>query len=381
MLAAAIAAGGAFLPSCQKDDSPKETPKTALNIVTNPGSAAGNYSFVTVKANGHWTLTVKADSAWARINMKEGDGNHSDIVLDWDSNGNKNSRSCTLELICAPDTVSSVFIQLGVGEKEKPSIKADPVMPWMELPATDSKDLFFKTYPMTIDGKTYRNYSYYWDTENLVARWVAYPMNSTLAKGSCGRSDAWNVDNSFSEQYQPVLYSPYTNGGNWARGHQIPSADRQILEYNKQTFYGVNMTPQNHTLNSGKWAEAEAFVRTRCRSFDTLYVVTGCVLNGGLGTVQDNMGKNVTIPRAYFKALLGYSKAKTIGITAQTGGYTAIGFYFYNEPYSGSIKNAMKTIDELEAITGFDFFVNLPPAIGEMKASTVESTVDQWWKN
>ena len=90
----------------------------------------------------------------------------------------------------------------------------------------------------------------------------------------------------------------------------------------------------------------------------------------------DNEGKKVTVPTAYYKALLGYKKDGTLGITAQTGGYTACAFWFPHEAYSGNVMDKSMTIAELEEKTGFDFFVNLP----EKTAEKVEKTKDTWWK-
>ena len=86
------------------------------------------------------------------------------------------------------------------------------------------------------------------------------------------------------------------------------------------------------------------------------------------------------MPTAYFKALLGYTKAGTIGITSQTGGYTALGFWYEHEPYSGEVMDRALTIAELEEQTGFDFFVNLKSKIGQELYEKVETTKDGWWK-
>ena len=111
-------------------------------------------------------------------------------------------------------------------------------------------------------------------------------------------------------------------------------------------------------------------------------MVTGCVVEGSTSYAYDNEGKKVTAPVGYYKALLGYQKSPAVGITAQTHGYTGVAFYFENRAYSGNNykANAM-TIDELEAKTGVDFFVNLPAAIGSDLAGKVESTKDNYWYN
>ena len=225
----------------------------------------------------------------------------------------------------------------------------------------------------------------------LVAHWVAYPLNTALiGKGS--RTDAWDLDPKLPRSAQPVLYSGYRSGYNsgninggstwYDRGHQCPSADRLNYSDNIKTFYGTNMTPQDPDLNQKIWASLETYVRDKSRSFDTLYVVTGCVVEGSTAYAYDNEGKKVTAPVGYYKALLGYQKSRSVGITAQTYGYTGVAFYFENRAYSGNnYKNNAMTIDALEAKTGVDFFVNLPAAIGADLADKVESTKDNYWYN
>jgi len=372
----ALTAALAVSAGCTKGAAPASEPKVeSLTIKTPDSDSNSGQCFVSVIAEGDWTLSFSEEISWARLGVSEGSGNKADISFGWDANALEQERSLTMVLSSKQGSsrVTATFTQKGAqGGKVEP----DPVPVWMEIPATNDKDLYFFTHPMTIDGKKYRNYSYYWDIENLVAHWVAYPLNTTLLKGSCGRSDKWGLDPKLPRQYQPVLYSAFKVTG--VRGHQLPSADRQQYEYNVQTFYGVNMTPQNYELNGGAWANLENYVRSRSRSVDTLYVVTGCTLDRSLGYAIDNDGKQVRVPSGYFKALLAYSKNKVVG--TKTAGYAGAAFYYDNEPYSGSFMNEIMTIDELEHQTGIDFFVNLPAAIGNDNAANVESTLDKWWK-
>ena len=80
----------------------------------------------------------------------------------------------------------------------------------------------------------------------------------------------------------------------------------------------------------------------------------------------DNNGKAVTVPGAYFKALLWYKASSTYSF----GSWTAAGFYF--EHRSGASRQIM-SIDELEERTGIDFFVNLPSRAGKTTADKVEA--------
>jgi endonuclease G len=198
------------------------------------------------------------------------------------------------------------------------------------------------------------------------------------------RKDEWATD--------PLLGNDSTNPGSYygrlnptdkgedpyARGHQLPSADRLcIREANRQTFYGTNITPQLFDHNGGIWSDLEGRVRVIAEKSDTTYVVTGCLVEGGR-TVYDTDGQPMTVPTAYFKALLRYSKSSTLGQ------WNAAAFYLEHRVYSENIgKQHSMSIDELEEITGIDFFANLPAKIGESQADKVEAAdpADSsiWW--
>lgn len=111
---------------------------------------------------------------------------------------------------------------------------------------------------------------------------------------------------------------------------------------------------------------------------DTMYVVTGCVVKNSTTFTQDTDKRKMTVPTAYFKALLRYSKSSTLGQ------WNMAGFYLEHRSYSESLsKKHCMSIDELEKITGLDFFANLPAKIGKDQAAQLEaadpSGSNVWW--
>ena len=255
-------------------------------------------------------------------------------------------------------------------------------LPLPEIPETvkENSDYQYVTHFIELNGKTVRNYSYYYSPDDRIAVWVAYPLNTGLI-GSGSRTDDWGYDPKVPRDEQPTLFSGYD--GDYDRGHQLPSADRLNRAANKATFYFTNMTPQiGRWFNQSIWANFEGTVRNWAEASDTLYVVTGCLLEGSRGKAYDNDGKAVTIPGAYFKALLRYSRSSTMSI----GPYSAAGFYFEHKSYGqGTITDEIRmSIDELEAITGMDFFVNLADKVGAAKAAEIEAQDPDdvgFWRN
>lgn len=378
-----------FFSSCK----PKE--ELSLSILLPEAESVAGSQFISIKASGDWTLTIEsssvasADWVWLssyssndrQISLR-GSGNSSNVALNWDANDSQDSRSCTLTLSCAGERVQQNFLQKGSDKINgiATELKSDKLTNWLELPATKEGDgLYFITHSANIGGKYVRNYSFYWDPKALVAHWVAYPLNRGLiSTGS--RTDLWDLNPKVPREYQPVLFRGYS-GGSFQRGHQLPSADRYSYEANIQTFYGTNITPQRGALNENIWATLETTVRDWSKKLDTLYVVTGCVIDGSTEFVNDNEGKKVTVPTGYYKALLGYKQNASIG--GSTKGFVGVAFYFEHRGYSNDYTTMMKqsmTISALENKLGMDFFVNLPAKIGVDLAKKVETSIDPFWK-
>lgn len=377
-----LCVGMLFLSACE---SGQETEISVSVARTQVSSASGSH-IVSVIASGPWVLSLYSEAGpvdWAELSETQGSGNTNRVVLSYEANESSDSRTLMIILTSGGQDASCTFEQSGVQE-ERPDPDPDPDEPeavpvWMELPAMSADDgKTFVSHPMTIGRIPTRNYSLYWDRENLVAQWVAYPLNA-WSIGTGDRTDRWGYDPLIPEEDQPRLYGGYRGG--YQRGHQIASADRLQYDANVQTFYFTNMTPQLGELNGQIWADLEGSVRSWARSSDTLYVVTGCVTEGSTDVAYDNDGKAVTVPVGYFKALLRYSRSSTIGYS----GYAGAAFYLEHRGYSEAHVTAemSMSIDELEEMTGIDFFVNLPDAIGETAASRVEaqqpSAVSWWW--
>lgn len=211
-----------------------------------------------------------------------------------------------------------------------------------------------------------RNYSILFDTKNRIPYWVAFPMHPAyMASGN--RTDAWEYDPIIPTKDQPMLYSGW-NGNNFERGHLMASADRNATrDINKTTFYFTNMAPQNGKMNGGTWAQLEGKVRTWSKElqYDTLFVVTGCILPQSPEPVTyaaDNNGAKSAVPKYLYKALLRKKKS--------TGAYTSIVFKMENADTGISYNDSRSIISvaDLERETGFTFFPNLPESV----ASTVK---------
>lgn len=359
---------------------------------------AGGYSqFIYVKASSSWRITITSVDGgepvdWIIADPSSGSGDK-DVTLKVEANKSEKERSAVLTVENSAGKASKTISQKAKGSEVKPDPtpsggNLSPKAGWMELPAIpEGMDAF--THSMTVGSVSTRYYSFLWDYSNLVAPWVAYPLCVWNMSGKTGRTDAWALDPLLPANKQPVLTRGFSDGnaGWFARGHQIASADRQTsYSSNAMTFYGTNMTPQiNNGFNADIWANLEGKVRSWAGRSDTLYVVTGCVIDYKKGeTVKyavDNYGKKVTVPTAYYKVVLRYMKNSTVGYS----GYSACAVWLDHKVYSTKnidSKYSM-SVKDLEKKVGMDFFVNLPAVVGEEMAAKIESEdpskVSWWW--
>lgn len=380
--AALLAVCGLVLTSCEQFGSKEGAFEVSVKK-TSVGPDKGT-QFVSVKCAGDWTLELVSEDGvaidWARLNVTSGTGNKSNIQLSYDSNAEQAGRTLILFLDNGAKSVSCKMTQQALGaapEPEEPDAPTDlEKTKWLELPAMTNSNLGYYSHSFKMNGNTYRNYSFGWSQKDRVALWVAYPLCKFYTNGSAGRTNAWALDPLLGDN-SAAPFGGYC--GDYARGHQLPSADRQCCyDANAQTFYGTNMTPQLNAHNEGIWSSLENKVRNIANSSDTTYVVTGVIVSASGKKEKDSYGNSVTVPDAYFKVLLRYSKSSTLGQ------WNAAAFYLEHRSYSGNIsKEHSMSVDELEKKTGFDFFVNLPAKVGADQAAKIEATdpanVALWW--
>ena len=256
---------------------------------------------------------------------------------------------------------------------------------WAELPARKtSSDYIYNThYGLLGSNNNARNYTYCFDPEHRAALWVAYPLHTSHTSGSGNRNNSsFSYDPEVSTSYQANLAAgSYT--GNYDRGHQLPAADRKCSQQMMdQTFYATNMTPQHSSFNQNKWVALESKVRNMICA-DTLFVVTGAWFGGEHNSsinssTTDKSGNYCPTPTHYYKALLRTSNGntgKTIDAVKEASQLRAIVFWMEHANTGSNTTISSSdciTVDELERITGFDFF----PMIDDSIEAAVESNIN-----
>ena len=137
------------------------------------------------------------------------------------------------------------------------------------------------------------------------------------------------------------------------------------------------MQPQINSFNAQVWANLESQVRKwNNGSFrDTMWVCKGgtignVVLDGKeVSGVIPNTSLRMPVPKYFYMALL----------CKKNGVYKSIAFWLEHKPNNdNSFAKYAMSIDELEKITGIDFFCNLPDNIENSVESKSSFSTLSW---
>lgn len=186
------------------------------------------------------------------------------------------------------------------------------------------------------------SYNHDWNLPN----WVAYELTSEELYGDVKRSNHFAPDPLVSGD--PIVTDDYSHS-DYDRGHMAPAADMKWSEQAmRESFYMSNICPQNQNLNRGDWNDLEELARDWARKYGNLYIACGPLVSQDYRTIGQN--KKIAIPDAFFKVFLRQTDTS----------WTAIGFVMPNQAGNRPLMTYMMSIDEVEELSGIDFFYNLP---------------------
>ena len=189
------------------------------------------------------------------------------------------------------------------------------------------------------------------NTTTLMPNWVAWKLTAAHTDGEVQRKSVkFHPDEDIPAAYRVTTYDYMQSG--YDRGHMCPAADnrwdRQAMD---ECFLMTNMCPQDHGLNAGDWNEMEMQCRRWAKEYGEVYIVSGPILYRGK---HATIGKEhrVTVPEAFFKVVL-----------CLKGTPKAIGFIYRNTDGNRPKGDYVNSIDQVERITGFDFFHGLNKSV------------------
>lgn len=199
--------------------------------------------------------------------------------------------------------------------------------------------------------------------EFKIPNWVAWHLTGNHADGEIKRYGGYWED---EEVPAPRATREDYKGSGWSHGHMCPAGDNKWDSIAmRETFLLTNICPQHRSLNSGLWNKIEQDCRKWAKKYGNVYIVCGPVL---LNREHETIGENkVVVPEAFFKVILCLQEKPK-----------AIGFIIRNNEGKKKRDQFINTVDEVERITGIDFFSALPDNIENEVES--HANIEDWMK-
>lgn len=178
-----------------------------------------------------------------------------------------------------------------------------------------------------------------YNTVYKIPNYVGEKLVYSMTVGSEKREPGFYPETLLPVQYQ-TKSKQYTNTG-YDRGHLAPAAD---FKWNKNAMYDsfsmANVAPQWPDVNRNSWMRLEKLVRGYSEYVDTLYIITGTVVEEPYQCIPGD----IVIPKYFYKAILGKFKNRYVISCA----------WLYNN--DSSKKSRRMTINALEEIIGRNLF-------------------------
>ena len=200
-----------------------------------------------------------------------------------------------------------------------------------------------------------------YNKETKLPNWVAWHLTSEHTNGPYTRLNVYIEDISVP---LPRATEDDYRGAPWTHGHMCPAGDNKWdKKAMRESNLLTNICPQSAGLNSGLWNKIEQDCRNWAKHFGDLYIVCGPVL---LNQEHETIGDNkVVVPEAFFKVIL-----------CLQGKPKAIGYIVRNNEGKKKRDSFINTIDDVERITGYDFFPSLLDSIEEKVEAY--ANLDDW---
>ena len=197
------------------------------------------------------------------------------------------------------------------------------------------------------------NYTLSFNKSTNLPNWVAWRLDKKKLAARVSRDRYGFIADPDMEGKNAIVTQDYAKSG-YDRGHMCPANDsRWSGEAMKESFYMTNICPQNPSLNSGDWHELEQACH-RWAEEGPIYIVCGPILYKNESPKYIGKEHKVRVPEAFFKVILaGVEKGKP----------KTIGFIYKNSAGNRTLDAYVNSVDQVERITGYDFFPSLPDNI------------------
>jgi endonuclease G, mitochondrial len=207
--------------------------------------------------------------------------------------------------------------------------------------------------------------------------WVSWHLSSFWI-GSTPRQDDFRADTTLPAGWYQVQGTDYSGSG-FDRGHHCPSGDRtNTVADNSATFLMTDMMPQSPDNNQGPWEVLESYCRTLQSQGNELYIIAGGSGSGGSGsnggTTFTIASGHVAVPSQTWKVIIVLPELSGNDVTRVTTSTRTIAVIMPNTQgiRTNDWRSYRVSVDQVEGLTGYDFFSNVPTSI----QSVIEARVD-----
>lgn len=196
-----------------------------------------------------------------------------------------------------------------------------------------------------------------------IPNYVAWELTRGELEKKVGRNQGFMTDRNVDGC--PTV-DDYKKSG-FDKGHMMPAADAKFdAQAMVETFMLTNICPQASELNQGSWRSLEEKCRIWADADSAIVIVCGPIVNDEM--TETIGGTKVAVPKRFFKVILSpYANPPR-----------SIGFIMPNGKVHGGMQMAAVSVNEVERITGYDFFSSLPDDIEEKIEE--ECRFDFWTK-
>lgn len=270
--------------------------------------------------------------------------------------------AATLFVGCRPQRNKAWSTAIKIVEQEVAG-KAETPEPTRDSTAAESGRGY--ELPASVDDEILLRRMGYTVSYNPTTRepnWVAWYLSARRLDGDANRSGVEFREDESVPEPRATTWDYYRS--RFDRGHQCPAGDNKwSQEAMEESFLLTNICPQNPKLNKYEWNRLESQCREWAKEYGGVYVACGPIFSAGS---KKTIGEHrVKVPTAFFNVVL-----------CTVGTPKAIGFIYQNIGQKQDYRSCVRSVDEIEALTGYDFFHLLDDATE--KKVEAEANIDDW---
>lgn len=228
-------------------------------------------------------------------------------------------------------------------------------------------------------------YALSYNNDKGTSNWTSWHLDSTWI-GLTGRQEDFRSDDTLPVSFKHVSAGYQFGTYGFQRGHVCPSADRtSSVADNSATYLMTNIVPQAPGNNEGPWRVMEEYIRAQLSgSANELYIISGGSGSGGhsstgdWNSIVDTAGNTVTVPHVIWKVVMVLPNATGDDVARVS---TSTRTFAVIMPNDDNIEHDqwqkyLATVDQVEALSGYDFYSNVPSAIQDVIEARLDAAND-----